>query len=162
MRKPNKALSAERSRSDCEGNHPMPLKLETIEEPSLNLTPMIDIVLLLVIFFMVGTQFTEEEKQYDIQLPTVSEAQPLTSMPDEIVVNVRRDGTLFLGSQPVTVEELEQALKEAQQRFARQTVVVRGDAEGPYQNVMTVLNLCRRARIQNVQLANRVEQEDST
>ena len=62
----------------------MPLKTDTIEEPNLNLTPMIDIVFLLIIFFMVGTRFTEMERQYDIRLPTVSEALPLTNLPDEI------------------------------------------------------------------------------
>ena len=139
----------------------MPLKLDTIEEPSLNLTPMIDIVLLLVIFFMVGTQFTEEEVQYDIQLPSVSEAQPLTATPDEIVVNVRRDGTIFLGPDQVTTGELERELKRAHQRYAKQVVVVRGDAEGTYQNVMRVLSLCRRANITNVQLAGREEEDAS-
>ena len=49
----------------------MPLKTETVEEPTLNLTPMIDIVFLLIIFFMVGTQFAQMENQYDIQLPTI-------------------------------------------------------------------------------------------
>ncbi|MCA9079282.1 MAG: biopolymer transporter ExbD, partial [Planctomycetaceae bacterium] len=71
----------------------MPLKTQAMEEPALNLTPMIDIVLLLVIFFLVGTQFTQAERQYEIDLPTVSDAQPLTALPDEIVVNVGRDGT---------------------------------------------------------------------
>jgi biopolymer transport protein ExbD len=135
----------------------MPLKVESVEEPALNLTPMVDVVLLLIIFFMVGTQFTEVEHQYDIQLPTVSDAQPLTAMPDELVVNVRRDGEVFLGERNVSLADLERELREAQARFARQAVVVRGDGVGPYQNVMTVLDVCRRARIVNIQLANRVE-----
>jgi biopolymer transport protein ExbD len=135
----------------------MPLKVEAVEEPALNLTPMVDVVLLLIIFFMVGTQFTEVEHQYDIELPTVSDAQPLTAMPDELVINVRRDGEVFLGDRNVSLEQLEQELRGAQARFARQAVVVRGDGIGPYQNVMTVLDVCRRARIVNIQLANRVE-----
>ena len=51
----------------------------------LQMTPMIDIVFLLIIFFMVGTQFTEQERQFDVQVPSVSDAPPLTSRPDEIV-----------------------------------------------------------------------------
>lgn len=137
----------------------MPLQIEPIEEPTLNLTPMIDIVLLLVIFFMVGTKFADEdEKQYEINLPTVTDAQPLTGMPDELVVNVRRNGEFFLGTEQVTVEQLGTRLREAQRNFARQAVVVRGDADGPYQHVMTVLGICRQSRITNVQLANRLEQ----
>lgn len=137
----------------------MPLKSEMVEEPGLNLTPMIDVVLLLVIFFMVGTQFTQKERQYEIELPTVSNAQPLTARPDELIVNVTREGNITLGDQPRSVEELETDLLAARQRYAEQAVVIRGDAAGAYQNVMTVLDVCKRAKISNVQLANRVESE---
>lgn len=135
----------------------MPLKTQEMEEPALNLTPMIDIVMLLVIFFMVGAQFTEDESQYELELPTVSQAQPLTVLPDEIVVNVSRDGAIFVGGAEKSLAELEDLLKSAQERYADQTVVIRGDADGRYQNVMSVLNLCKRIKITNLQLANRVE-----
>ena len=139
----------------------MPLRVDAPEEPSMNMTPMIDVVLLLVIFFMVGTQFSETETEYDIELPTVSSAQPLTGGPDPLVVNVRRDGSLFLGQRRIDPSELERELRAAKVRYARQAVVVRGDGQGPYQHVMTVLDLCRRAQIVNVQLANRVEEQAS-
>lgn len=135
----------------------MPLKTEAAEEPGLNLTPMIDIVLLLVIFFMVATQFTKQETQYEIQLPKVSEAQPLTSLPDELIVNVTAEGAIYCDGRLVSIEELETQLRDAQQRYADQIVVIRGDGGGKYQNVMSILNLCKRARIRNIQLANRVE-----
>ncbi|MEZ6064846.1 MAG: biopolymer transporter ExbD [Planctomycetaceae bacterium] len=140
----------------------MPLKLESIEEPSLNLTPMIDVVLLLVIFFMVGTQFAEEESQYEIDLPTARTAQPLTGGPDEIVVNIYRDGRLIVSEREVSVDELETLLRSARERYAKQAVTVRGDGSGPYQHVMTVLDLCRRTGIVNVQLANRIDEGASS
>lgn len=136
----------------------MPLKTQQIEEPALNLTPMIDIVLLLVIFFMVGTQFAQYESQYEIDLPRVTEAQPLTSLPDELVVSVAEDGTLYIGGESKSITEIEETLKTARDRYADQVVIIRGDAHGPYQHVMTVLSLCKRARISNVQLANRLEE----
>ena len=136
----------------------MPLKTQSVEEPSLNLTPMIDIVLLLVIFFMVGTQFTEAEKQFDVDLPSVSAAQPLTGLPDELIVNVLKDGTMFLGTQAVTIVELEEELQAAKQRYADQAVLVRGDAEVPYQSIMDVLGLCHNLQITNVQLANKLKE----
>ncbi len=135
----------------------MPLKTQPMEEPALNLTPMIDIVLLLVIFFLVGTQFTQHERQYEIDLPTVTDAQPLTALPDELIVNIARGGEIELNGALVAVEELEAALRQAQQKYADQLVIIRGDGQGMYQNVMTVLNLCKRARITNVQLANRLQ-----
>ncbi|MCB9950339.1 MAG: biopolymer transporter ExbD [Planctomycetaceae bacterium] len=139
----------------------MPLKNESAEEPSINLTPMVDVVMLLIIFFLVGTQFNKPERQYEINLPTVSDAQPLTSLPDEIIVNVSKTGEFEVNGQTITVDELESTFRDAQQRYEDQVVIIRGDGEGAYQNVMTVLNLCHRTRIVNVQLANRLESQES-
>ena len=138
----------------------MPLKTDTIDEPDLNLTPMIDIVFLLIIFFMIGTQFTEMERQFDIQLPTVSEAQPLTTLPDEIIINVSNDGGLVMNNRPRTMDELERDLIAARRNYADQAILIRGDGQGPYQHVMNVLAVCRRAKINFVSLANRLKPED--
>lgn len=139
----------------------MPLKVAAVEEPAMNMTPMIDVVLLLVIFFMVGTQFAENESQFDIELPTVAQAEPLTGGPDALTVSVQRDGSVALADRPVTIPELERELRAAQARYARQAVIVRGDGPGPYQHVMTVLDICRRAKIVNIQLANRVDSQEA-
>ncbi|MCG6155471.1 ExbD/TolR family protein [Rubinisphaera margarita] len=141
---------------------PMPLKTEEVEEPVLNLTPMIDIVLLLIIFFMVGTRFSDAERQFEIELPTVSNALPLTDLPDEIVVSIAKSGEMFLGEQAITLEELESRLQQAKERYADQSVIVRGDAAGEYQNVMDVLAVCHRVGITNLSLANRVAEEDGS
>ncbi len=140
----------------------MPLKTEEIEEPVLNLTPMIDIVLLLIIFFMVGTKFSDAERQFEINLPTVSDAMPLTTLPDELVVSVSEKGELTLDSQPVTLAELQQELTTAAERYADQAVIIRGDAQGSYQNVMDVLAACHRAGLHNLSLANRLNREDGS
>ncbi len=137
----------------------MPLKTAEIEEPSLDLTPMIDIVFLLVIFFMVGTKFSDAERQFQIKLPTVSDALPLSELPDEIIVSVAESGELFLGEKLITLKDLEQELIVAHKRYKEQAVVVRGDAQGAYQNVMNVLALCHRVGITNLSLANRLAGE---
>lgn len=140
----------------------MPLKTESIEEAGINLTPMIDVVLLLMIFFMVGTQFIRQESQYEIELPRVAEAQPLSALPDELVISITQDGAIYLGGEARTPAELEADLRAARERYADQIVVIRGDGNGRYQEVMTVLSLCKRARINNIQLANRIEDESGT
>ena len=140
----------------------MPLKTHLDEQPTLNLTPMIDIVLLLIIFFMVGTKFSDAERQFEINLPTVSDAMPLTTLPDELVVSVSEKGELTLDSQPVTLAELQQELTTAAERYADQAVIIRGDAQGSYQNVMDVLAACHRAGLHNLSLANRLNREDGS
>ncbi len=139
----------------------MPLKVsDPASEPSLNLTPMIDIVFLLIIFFMVGTQFAERERQFDVDLPTVSDAQPLTSRPDEIVVNVIGEGIVSVDDERLTLPELELKLRIAQQNYADQTVVLRGSGPDPYQQVVDVLATCHRAKITHISLANRLSDDE--
>lgn len=134
----------------------MPLKTLPLDEPSINLTSMLDVVLNLIIFFMISTQFIQEERQYEVKLPTVSEATALSGQPDEIIVNVLSNGNLLVKGKAVTGPELESLLKAARERFPGQAVVVRADGEGKYQPVMDVLATCRRVEIRNVSLANRL------
>ena len=62
---------------------------------TLSLTPLIDVVFLLLIFFLVATKFAEEERELNVLLPDASEAQPRTSKPRETIVNIDEAGTLF-------------------------------------------------------------------
>ena len=133
----------------------MPLKSEPLEEPEINLTPMVDCVFLLIIFFLVGTQFEESEAHHEITLPTVTDAQPLTGLPDEIIINVTRDGGILVGREPKTMEELAVTLQQAHDRYADQRVVVRGDEETQYKAIMEVINACERVGLANINLAGR-------
>lgn len=132
----------------------MPLKTEPLEEPTINLTSMLDVVMLLIIFFMVGTKFSEEERQTGIQVPTVSENAALSSQPDEIIVNVTVDGKVNVRSEEMTLESLKTMLAGAIQVFPGQAVVIRGDGRGEYQTVMDVISACKTAGIKNVSLAH--------
>jgi biopolymer transport protein ExbD len=135
----------------------MPLRTEALDEPQLNLTPMIDVVLNLVIFFMLSTQFIDPETKYDINLPLVSDAQPLTERPDEIVISVSKEGGIAMGPDEVTPEELKRRLSAAQANYAEQAVVIRGDMNCVYQSVVTVLDICKQSKISQIQVATRVE-----
>ena len=125
----------------------MPLKTHSDDQPSLNLTPMIDVVFLLIIFFMVGTKFTELERQIGLQIPEVTDGGPLTAAPEKRVVNVYRDGQITLDRQPVTLEELTTELVNARSQYSELGVLVRGDAASAFQRVAEVLNSCKKAGI---------------
>jgi biopolymer transport protein ExbD len=135
----------------------MPLRTQPLEDPQLNLTPMIDVVIQLVIFFMVGTQFVDHERKIDIALPLVSQAAPLTETPDEMVVNVSKEGEISIGSKTVSAEQLRDQLQEVKRRYAAQAVVIRGDMNCIYQQVMSVVDICKQAGIENLQVATRVD-----
>lgn len=128
----------------------MPLKTHLDEQPTLNLTPMIDIVFLLIIFFMVGTKFTELERKIGLEVPKVADRGALTAAPERKVVNVFRDGTITLNSVPVTLEQLVEQLADARRQYADLGVLVRGDHQGQFQYVAEVLNACRQAGIREM------------
>lgn len=132
----------------------MPLKTEPLEEPSINLTSMLDIVMLLIIFFMVGTKFSEEERQTGIQVPSVSDNVALSSQPDEIIINVTVDGNVSVRNETYTLETLKAMLESARGVFPGQGVVIRGDGRGNYQAVMDVISACKAAGIKTLSLAH--------
>ncbi len=125
----------------------MPLRTDSLEEPQLNLTPMIDIVFLLIIFFMVGTKFTEIEQQFDVDLPSAAAIEPMSATPDPLVITITRSGELSLGNQFVSIEELEQKLASAKEAFSAQVVLIRGDGAGIYQSIIDIMALCNRLKL---------------
>jgi len=131
----------------------MPLQTESLEEPSLNLTPMIDIVFLLIIFFMVGTKFSEIEQQFDIETPKATELAPMSSAPDPIIVNVTRAGRISIGDAEFTLEELKRRLESARKTYAQQAVLIRGDGESIYQSIIDVMSVCHQAQVHKFSLA---------
>jgi biopolymer transport protein ExbD len=128
----------------------MPLKTHLDEQPTLNLTPMIDVVFNLIIFFMVGTQFTDPERQIPLQVPRVVDRGVLTAAPERKVVNVYRDGVITLDRETVTLEQLVASLAAARSQYDDLGVLVRGDSEGKFEHVANALNACKQAGIREL------------
>ncbi|MDA7950182.1 MAG: biopolymer transporter ExbD [Pirellulaceae bacterium] len=129
----------------------MPLKITREENPTLNLTPMIDIVFLLIIFFMVGTKFSERDRKLSLSIPEVTDSKgTLTPAPTKRTVHVYRNGKIILDRKEVDLETLTVDLEVARQEYAELGVVVRGDAKASWQQIATVLNACRQAGIINI------------
>jgi len=121
---------------------------------ALNITPLIDVVFLLLIFFLVATRFSEEERELAIVLPEASEAVPLIVQPKHLIVNVDEEGQFFLGGHQLTPSQLEQALRQAWANNPnQQEVVIRGDKHSRWEAIATVMNLCNKANIRNYKTA---------
>lgn len=136
----------------------MPLKTQPDELPTPNLTPMIDIVFLLIIFFMVGTTFSQMDKQIELQVPEVQDRGALTAAPEKRVINVLRDGSITLDDNFVTLAELEQRLTAARSQYAGLGVTVRGDSRAAFQPVAEVLNACKQAGISELAISVKLAQ----
>ncbi len=117
---------------------------------SLTVTPLIDVVFLLLIFFLVSSRFADEERQIEIELPTASQALPLTAEPSELFININRQGEYFIDGQFRHVEAVEELLKQAvANNPLTQTVVIRADKQAPWEPVLTALDLCKKTGIYN-------------
>ncbi len=133
----------------------MPLKIQR-DEMSIDLTPMIDVVFLLIIFFMVGTKFgelNEQERDIALTVPQVTDAHALTAAPNKRVINVFSDGHIELEKRTVTITELLTELALARQQYQKLGVVIRGDADSRYQNVANVIATCRKADITDLNIS---------
>ncbi|MEW4452279.1 biopolymer transporter ExbD [Bremerella sp. JC817] len=137
----------------------MPLKTHPEDAPALNLTPMIDILFLLIIFFMVGSKFTEMERSVDLDVPQVNDLGALTAAPEKKVINIFRDGRVMLGTQVVSLEDLKTELSASQAQYQDLGVLVRGDSDVPFQQVATVLTTVRQAGIAEMAISVRLTNE---
>ncbi|MCA9102718.1 MAG: biopolymer transporter ExbD [Pirellulales bacterium] len=125
----------------------MPIKISAAAQPTLNLTPMLDVVFLLIIFFMVGTKFAEMERRIEVNVPEVGHAGPLTSAPEKRVIHVTSQGEVFLDDAPVTIDELAAAIAADVEKFPQQSVLIRGDGNSGFQRVADVLSVCKHAGV---------------
>ena len=136
----------------------MPLKTHLDEQPTMNMTPMIDVVFNLIIFFMVGTQMTDPERQIDLKVPRVADRGALTAAPERKVVNVYRDGVITLDRQQVTIDQLKHRLAAARKQYEDLGVLVRGDSEGKFQHVADALSACKQAGIRELGISVQLTQ----
>ena len=120
------------------------------EDASINLTPMIDVVFLLVIFFMVGSKFSEAESRIEVNIPNLSDMQAITRTPDERVVAISIDGTITLDDSIVSQQELTERLRIQYQNYPGLRVAVRGEANGSLQQTVEVLHAVRSSGVEKI------------
>jgi biopolymer transport protein ExbD len=135
----------------------MPVRTQPLEEPTLNLTPMIDVILVLIIFFMVATKFAEEERSVELQVPSISSRNAAMTAPEPKIVNVHRNGHVSLGSQSVTLEELKQRLAAARAQYKRLNVLIRGDRLATHGQMTAVYDACKQAGIAELAISVKLE-----
>jgi biopolymer transport protein ExbD len=118
----------------------------------INMTPMIDVVFQLLLFFLVASRFADEERYMKMVLPQASEARPVSATTDAYTINVDHQGRFFVGGQALSRAGLQQALVQASANNpGRQRVVIRADKRCPFEYVVVVMDACNRAGLRNYQ-----------
>ena len=121
------------------------------------MTAMVDVIFLLLIFFVSTSVFYRLEAEMKIEIPVAEQALISARTAGKVIVNVRNDGIIIVNQRELTVEELEDLLKRVASLFEGHTVIIRGDAACRHQDIMNVLDACAAANVWNVSFAAATE-----
>ena len=131
----------------------MPLvRLEADEEPAPNLAPMIDVILVLTIFFMCATKFSGDERKFDLDLPPADAAAAVDGSRPEIV-EVEAEGDVRLGGETLAIEELRPRLAAIREANPDVAVMIRGERAVPHGRMAEIYEACRGAGVRRVAIS---------
>ena len=117
------------------------------------IAPMVDILLVVLVFFIVTWNFALSENELDVRVPSAAKANETQPYVGQVVINIKADGTIIVNRQPKTLTELLELLKKLSQLYPDQAAIVRGDQGVEYKHIGEVLDICRQADIWNVAFA---------
>ena len=121
---------------------------QAVPEIPIDLTPVIDMVFNLLIFFLVATTFHQTEREMKIALPAASTTAPISTLLRDFVVNVSAEGSIVVRGSTLSGDELRSKVREAVAVNPEQKVTVRGDRLTAYEHVVAVLDICKGAGVQ--------------
>jgi biopolymer transport protein ExbD len=126
---------------------------------AIDMTPMIDCVFQLLLFFMIASRFEEEsrvsgEGSLDANLPDAAAAMPMAMKPKEMIVNINVRGEFFVGGELHTELQLAERLQRAGvNNPGNQPIVIRGDERADWKFIARVMSLCNQASIRDYRVA---------
>ena len=132
-----------------------------VRHGSLPLVPMIDLMFILIIFFVTTTVFREEERQIDVNLAATETGVAGEPTRTEIVINIRADGAVMLGYSEVEPPALYEKLRQIVEKYPNERVIIRGDQAAVYGRVLAVTDAVRAAGVRNISFATVKKAEEA-
>src|SRR5437870_5693551 len=117
------------------------------------IAPMVDILLVLLCFFIVTWSFARKEMELDVKVPTAENAKESNPVVNQTVLNVKADGSIVWNRKQVSTDELLGRLRELAGLFPDYAIILRGDRNVRYEHIVNVMDICREANIWNVAFA---------
>ena len=121
--------------------------------PGLSLTSMLDVIFLLLCFFVTVSVFSQWENEISIKLPSAETSDEPDRLPGEIIVNLAKDGTVIVNGKMLELADLQARLKKVAKFYPGQPVIIRADKELAYEKLVKVIDACRAADVWNFSLA---------
>ena len=126
--------------------------------PTVALTSMLDVIFLLLCFFVTASVYSQWESEISIQLPNAKTGEDPDRLPGEIIANIAKDGTVRVNGSELTLDDLGTRLKKIAKFYPGQAVIVRADRETSYDSLVKVIDVCRGAGVWNFSLATANEE----
>lgn len=124
------------------------------KSPGFQMAPMVDVIFLLLVFFMVSSIFAQWENKIGIEVPTASTAdEPAKRTIGEIIINLDSEGKIYINSREQTPLQLKGILSKIADTFRHQRIIIRADRHTDFEAVIAVLDYCRAADIKDVSFA---------
>ena len=132
-------------------------KRQRARPQGLQMTALMDVIFLLLCFFVTTRVFSQWESEIAIALPSAKSATVPGRMPGEIILNVSSQGVVTINGQVLTLEDLTSRLSRLAKLYPGQPVVIRADKETSYESLVAVIDACRTADVWNFSLATKDE-----
>src|SRR5258706_11696558 len=126
---------------------------ESDQEEPINLLNLIDTLFFLLMFFLIATRFKEDERDVAIQLPQLASSQPLSALPQQIIINVKEDGSTVIAAKTYSPDELLDLLTQ-NAAAGNRDVLIRADERSLHRYFANVAGLCRRGGVAGVRIGN--------
>lgn len=126
---------------------------------SVQMASLMDVIFLLLCFFVTSSVFSQWETEISIALPTAKSSTVPGRMPGEIILNVAADGNVTVNGQKLSLAEVTERLTRIAQLYPGQPVVIRADKTTKYESLVSVIDACRTADVWNFSLATKDEED---
>ena len=117
------------------------------------IAPMVDILLVLLCFFIVTWSFARKENELDVKVPAAQSGKEANPVINQTVLNVKKDGQVVWNRKVTTLAELGAKLRQLANLYPDYAIILRGDENVDYKYIVAVLDTCRAANIWNVAFA---------
>ncbi|MDX9752446.1 MAG: biopolymer transporter ExbD [bacterium] len=123
------------------------------DEPTIPMAPMIDIIFLLLIFFITTSVFARLENELSITVPTAEMSETPKRTLGELVINIKMDGSIVVNQKTISLDQLQLLLTRIARQYPDQSIIIRGDRLTAFENTIKVLDLCAKCKVWNVSFA---------
>jgi len=122
------------------------------------LAPMVDVMFLLLIFFMVSSIYYQLEKNLEVKVPRAESGVESVRQPGELIINVTKEGKYFVNNIEMNIDSVEEVLRDVVKKFNQsQPIIIRCDQNSAHKYFVKVFDICQTLEIEDVRIATQPE-----